>query len=59
MNNTGNTIRDSLKKRQEAILKHIERKKAFLERKEQMLKEMQEARLIWKNLMDQLPHTEF
>ena len=59
MNDTGNTIRKSLEKRQEAILKHTRRKEAFLIRKEQMIKDMEEARIIWKNLMDQLPHSEF
>ncbi|MDA3817421.1 MAG: hypothetical protein PF486_08590 [Prolixibacteraceae bacterium] len=59
MNNIGNTIQRSLTKRQEAIATHLNRKKAFLARKEQMIKDIEEARLIWKNTMEQLHKSDF
>lgn len=59
MNNTENMIQKSLQKRQEAIIKHVVRKKAFLIRKEQIIKDIEEARLIWKNTMEQLPQSDF
>lgn len=59
MDDTGNTITQSLQKRQEAMLRHVARKEAFLIRKEQMIKEIEEARMIWKNTMEQLHQSEF
>jgi len=59
MNNAKNTIRYSLLKREEAIIKFNERKKTFLLAKEQMTKEIEEARIIWKNTLEQLPKQEF
>ncbi|MEI6276443.1 MAG: hypothetical protein WCP08_10660 [Prolixibacteraceae bacterium] len=59
MDTSANTIRKSLQKRQEAILAHVERKKAFLIRQEEMKKEIEEARKIWEKTMEQLPKLEF
>ena len=59
MNVTGNTIMKSLQKRQEAMLKHVARKKAFLARKELMIKDIEEAGNIWIKTMEQLPKREF
>lgn len=59
MNNTGNTIQKSLQKRQDAIIRHVERKKAFLIRKEEMIRDIEEARIIWINTMEQLPQSDF
>jgi hypothetical protein len=59
MNDPKNTIRYSLLKREEAIIKFNERRKAFLLAKEQMTKEIEEARTIWKNTLEQLPKQEF
>lgn len=59
MNNTGNAIRESLQKRQEAIIKHVVRKKAFLTLNEQMKRDIEEARLIWIKTLEQLPKSEF
>ncbi len=59
MNNTWNGIQKSLQKRQVAILKHVVRKKAFLIRKDQIIKDIEEARMIWINTMEQLPQSEF
>jgi hypothetical protein len=55
----GNTILKSLEKRQEAMLKHVARKEAFLIRKKQMTKDIAEARNIWIKTMEQLHKTEF
>ena len=57
--NTGNTILKSLQKRQEAVHKHVAHKEAFLIRKEQMIKDIEEAREIWANTLEQLPKQEF
>jgi len=46
-------------KREEAIIKFTERKNAFLLAKQQMIKEIEEARTIWKNTLEQLPKKEF
>jgi hypothetical protein len=54
-----NNIKNAIKKRQEAIIKHIDQKKNFLIRKEKMLQEIEKARLILKNTMEQLPKNEF
>ena len=59
MNITGNTIMKSLQKRQEAMLKHVARKEAFLIKKELMIKDIEKARTIWIKTMEQLPKTEF
>jgi hypothetical protein len=59
MKNAGNNIRKSLLKRQEAIARHIARKETFLIAKEQMIKDIEQARTIWKNTLDQLPKSEF
>ena len=59
MNNAQNTIRYSLLKREEALLKFNDRKKTFLLAKAQMTKEIEEARIIWKNTLKQLPKQEF
>lgn len=59
MNTTGNTILKSLNKRHEAMLKHIARKKAFLIRKEETIKGIEEARTIWKKTIEHMSNTEF
>jgi len=59
MNNAGNNIRKSLLKRQEALNRFKTRKEAFLLAKEQITKDIEEARDIWKNTVDHLPDQEF
>jgi len=59
MNNVGNNIRKSLLKRQEALNRHKARKEAFLLAKEQIIKDIEEARNIWKSTVDQLPGHDF
>jgi len=59
MNNAENNIRKGLLKRQEAMEKHIARKKAFLVAKKQLIKDIEQVRIIWNNTLDQLPKSEF
>ena len=59
MNNPGNNIRNSLLKRQEALNRFKTRKEAFLIAKEQITKDIEEARTIWKTTLEQLPNQPF
>jgi len=59
MDKTGSTIKKSLLKNQEALNKFKARKETFLVSKEQILKDFEEARSIWKNTMEQVPKQEF
>ena len=59
MDNNENNIRKSLLKRQEALNRFKARKEAFLLEKEQITKDIEEARNIWKNTLEQLPNQEF
>ena len=59
MNNAINNIRKGLLKRQEVIIRHKERKEAFLKTRERITKDIAEAGIIWKNTMDALPKSEF
>lgn len=54
-----NNIKNAIQKKQEAIIKHIDQRNLFLIRKEKMLQEIEKARLILKNTMEQLPKNEF
>jgi len=59
MDNVGNNIRKSLLKRQDALNGYRARKKAFSLAKEQIIKDIEEAREMWGNTVDQLPDKEF
>jgi len=59
MDNVVNNIRKGLLKRQEAINRHNTRKEAFLKARERIIKNIEEARDIWKKTLEQLPKTEF
>jgi hypothetical protein len=52
-------FRKSLLKRQEALEKFQARKEAFLISKKQITQDIEEARIIWKNTMAQLPKHHF
>jgi hypothetical protein len=58
-NNTLAQIRKSLLKKQEALVKSQARKEAFLLPKKQITHDIEEARIIWRNTMEQLPNHEF
>jgi len=49
----------SLVKRQNAINKFKASREAFLLKKEQITKDIEEARSIWEKTLDQLPKQEF
>ena len=59
MNNPGFNIKKSLLKRQEAFIKFNTRKSEFLAVKEQIIKDIEEARIIYLATMSQLPKSEF
>ncbi|MCX6233333.1 MAG: hypothetical protein NT175_01215 [Bacteroidetes bacterium] len=59
MNNAVNNIRKGLLKRLEAMGKHHTRKEEFVNKREMIIQDIEEARTIWKNAMEQLPKTEF
>lgn len=59
MNNPGEKIRLSLLKRQEAYKIFTERKAEFLILKEQVNKDIEDARSIYMSAMSQLPKSEF
>ncbi len=57
--NTITNIRKSLLKRQEALDKFKAVKESFLLAKEQITRDIEEARTIWRNTLEQLPKQEF
>ena len=59
MDNAVNNIRKGLLKRQEALSRFKARKEAYLLAKDQITKDIEEARNIWKNTLEQLPNQEF
>lgn len=59
MNNSGNTIREGLIKRVEAMAKHNARKDEFVKTRARMIQDIEEARRIWKLTLEQLPKQEF
>jgi hypothetical protein len=59
MKDVSANIRKCLEKRQEALGRFQSRKAAFLLAKEQIIKEIGEARIIWKHTLDQLPGSGF
>jgi hypothetical protein len=59
MENIGDNIRKSLLKRQEALNRFKAKKEAFWLTREQAIKDIEEARNICKNTLEQLPKQEF
>ena len=59
MVNIRNSIAKSLLKRQEALSSFKARKQAFQLAKEQILKDIEEARTIWQKTLEQLPNLPF
>ncbi len=52
-------IKKSLLKQQEALARYRARKAEFLVSKEQITREIEEARIIWKKTMEQMPNLPF
>lgn len=59
MDNACNNIRMSLLKRQNALNKFKASREAFVLKKEQIAKDIEEARNIWEKTLEQLPKQEF
>jgi hypothetical protein len=59
MDNAINNMRKGLLKRLEAMAKHQARKEDFVNKREMIIQDIEEARNIWEKTMDQLPKTEF
>jgi hypothetical protein len=59
MDNAINNMRKGLLKRLEAMAKHQARKEEFVNKREMIIQDIEEARNIWEKTMDQLPKTEF
>ena len=55
MKNAGDSIKRSILKRQEAIERFQAKRIEFLIAKEQITKDIEEARIIWQNTLKQLP----
>jgi len=59
MKEVGNGIRRSILKRQEALEQFHKKRKAFLLAKEQITRDIEEARKVWQNTLAQLPKQPF
>ena len=59
MKNVGAGIRNSMIKRQAALERFRARKIAFLTAREEITKEIEEARTIWEETLKQLPNLPF
>ena len=55
----GLSLRTSIQKRHEAIKAYKARKEAFLKAKKEITAEIEQAKLLWKNTMAQLPDQDF
>ncbi len=59
MDNAVNNMRKGLLKRLEAMTKHHARTEEFVNKREMIIQDIEEARNIWEKTMEQLPKTEF
>ncbi len=59
IDNAVNNMRKGLLKRQEAMAKHHARKEEFVNKRGMIIQDIEEARTIWENAMEQSPKTEF
>jgi hypothetical protein len=59
MNKVGGRIRQSMIRRQEALERFQKKKREYLSSREQILAEIEEARIIWKKTLEQLPPQPF
>ena len=59
MKNVGENIRKHLQKNLEALHRFEARKTTFMTAREQITREIEEARSIWLETLEQLPHQEF
>jgi hypothetical protein len=59
MKHISDNIKTSLLKQQEALARYRARKAEFLVTKEQITREIEEARIIWEKTMEQMPNLPF
>ncbi len=59
MKNFAIIMKNSLLKREEAIIKFKEKRDAFLQAKGQIMRDIEEARTTYKRVMEQLPKNGF
>jgi len=59
MNNAVNNIKHGLQKRQEALKKFNAGKEEYLLAKARIIKDIEEARTIWRTTLEQLPNLPF
>ncbi|MEI8004954.1 MAG: hypothetical protein WCI48_02015 [Bacteroidota bacterium] len=59
MEEVGSRILNSLKKRQDAMNRFKAKKEAFLLNREEIRKNIEEARIIWEQTLEKLPEQEF
>ncbi len=59
MEEVGSKILNSLKKRQDAMNRFKAKKEAFLLNREEIRKNIEEARIIWEQTLEKLPEHEF
>jgi len=54
----GDKIKASIQKRQEALQRYLKRKEDFLLAKETIMKELEEASVLWRSTLNQMPDRE-
>jgi hypothetical protein len=59
MNNAGESIKRSIARRQEALEKFQAKKREFMIIKEQITKDIEEARTLWHKTLKELPEQPF
>jgi hypothetical protein len=59
MDNAVNNMRKGLLKRLEAMAKHQARKEDFVNKREMIIQDIEEARKIWKKTLAQIDNQEF
>lgn len=59
MKNVGVNIKRSMAKQQEAMVKFQTKKMEFLIAKQQIMKDVEEARQIWMKALEQMPNLPF
>jgi hypothetical protein len=59
MKNVSDSVKKSLLKRKEAMERFVTKKETFLLSKAQITRDIEEARIIWMQTLEQLPFHEF
>jgi hypothetical protein len=59
MSRTGDSVRMSIQKRMEALDHFKKKREEFLLAREEIIKDIEAARQIWRETLEQLPNQEF